>query len=214
MSNISTALIDKLVGTVPGSHLDEVQDHRRIARENIENAYQALFVSPSQTHVSLTERHVIALFVSGLHQEPLLTTHYLERLEQIADNPGLLHQAVKAEYERGQTEGPYGQYPAGSLSAEDKEGPVHRVTPENQTILGKRLVSALEHAHLLTFHPRDASSNDLALLIDAGWTVNGIVTISQLVSYLAFQVRVVTGLTQLATRLSNSPQKQATSQSN
>jgi uncharacterized protein YciW len=31
-------------------------------------------------------------------------------------------------------------------------------------------------------------------LLDAGWTTSGIVTLSQLVAFLAFQIRVVTGL--------------------
>jgi len=35
-------------------------------------------------------------------------------------------------------------------------------------------------------------------LVAAGWSADGIVTLSQLVSFLAFQVRVVAGLTVLA----------------
>ena len=35
-------------------------------------------------------------------------------------------------------------------------------------------------------------------MVDAGWSADGIVTLSQLVSFLAFQQRVVTGLRALA----------------
>ncbi len=48
------------------------------------------------------------------------------------------------------------------------------------------------------FRPREASGADLGRLLDAGWSADGIVTLSQLVSFLAFQQRVVTGLRVLA----------------
>jgi CMD domain protein len=61
-----------------------------------------------------------------------------------------------------------------------------------------RLAAALEHAHLLIFHPRDASPAALQKLLDAGWSTTDIVTLSQLVSFLSFQIRVVAGLRALA----------------
>jgi len=35
-------------------------------------------------------------------------------------------------------------------------------------------------------------------LLDAGWSTTGIVTLSQIVAFLAFQIRVATGLRVLA----------------
>jgi CMD domain protein len=67
-------------------------------------------------------------------------------------------------------------------------------------VLGERLSVALAHAHLLVFHPRDASPAALQSLLDAGWSSTEIVTLSQLVAFLAFQIRVVTGLRALAQR--------------
>jgi uncharacterized protein YciW len=52
---------------------------------------------------------------------------------------------------------------------------------------------------MLVFHPRDAAPDHLQSLLDAGWTTTGIVTLSQLVAFLAFQIRVVTGLKVLST---------------
>ena len=205
MSNSSKDLVDELIGTVPGSRFDQVRNYRSVARENIENAYQALFVSADETHVSLTERHVIALFVAGLHNEPLLTAHYSGRLDKYVDNPEHLRNAATQEYKRGKAEGPFGRHAPGSLSVKDHDGSGHLVTVENRNVLGPRLATALEHAHLLTFHPRDASPKALERLLDVGWTVTAIVTISQLVSYLTFQVRVVSGLGHLATKLSQQP---------
>jgi len=64
--------------------------------------------------------------------------------------------------------------------------------------LGRRLTAAFEHTHMLVFHPRDAAAPSLQSLLDAGWSTTDVVTISQLVSFLAYQIRVVAGLTVLA----------------
>ncbi|MDM0025369.1 CMD domain-containing protein [Variovorax saccharolyticus] len=63
---------------------------------------------------------------------------------------------------------------------------------------GARLAAALVHAHLLVLHPRDARAADLQALLDAGWSTTDIVTLSQLVAFLSFQIRVVVGLRSLA----------------
>ena len=67
--------------------------------------------------------------------------------------------------------------------------------------LGARLASAFEHTHMLVFHPRDASAPSLQSLLDAGWSTTDVVTVSQLVSFLAYQIRVVSGLSTLASTL-------------
>jgi len=84
------------------------------------------------------------------------------------------------------------------LSVENKAGLIYRVSAERKPQLGNRLVAALEHAHLLVFRPRDAASADMKALLAAGWSTTGIVTFSQLVAFLSFQVRVVSGLRTLA----------------
>ena len=53
---------------------------------------------------------------------------------------------------------------------------------------------------MLVFHPRDAAPANLQTLLDAGWSTTDIVTLSQLVAFLAFQIRVVAGLRVLAGR--------------
>lgn len=44
------------------------------------------------------------------------------------------------------------------------------------------------------FRPRESSPEALEALADAGWSADGIVTLSQLVAFLAFQLRVAAGL--------------------
>ena len=54
--------------------------------------------------------------------------------------------------------------------------------------------------HLLVFHPRDAAPAALQAMLDAGWSTTAIVTLSQIVAFLSFQIRVVAGLRTLAAR--------------
>jgi uncharacterized protein YciW len=48
--------------------------------------------------------------------------------------------------------------------------------------------------HMLVYHPRDAAPASLQALLDAGWSVTDIVTLSQIAAFLSFQSRVVAGL--------------------
>jgi uncharacterized protein YciW len=53
---------------------------------------------------------------------------------------------------------------------------------------------------MLVLHPRDAAPPSLQALLDAGWSTSDIVTLSQLVSFLSFQIRVVAGLKVMTAR--------------
>src|SRR5262249_2848367 len=103
--------------------------------------------------------------------------------------------------ERGKAKGPYGAFPEGPLSVEDTTGLIYHVAADRKPILGAKLVAVLEHAHLLVFRPRDAAPAAMQALLDAGWSANGMVTLSQLVAFLSFQVRSVVGLRTLGASL-------------
>lgn len=188
-------LIDQALAITPGSHLDQVRRHRAIARDNIQKAYEALFEPADAREVSSLERFAIAAFVTGLHGRPALGDHYAA---QLAGTDTSIAAAIKSEVGLGATAGPYGDYPEGPLSRENKPGPHFVVSEANRAVLGQKLSAALEHAHLLVYRPRDASKAALDALLAAGWNTAGIVTISQLVAYLSFQVRIVEGLSALA----------------
>jgi CMD domain protein len=190
-------LIDQLLSITAGSRLDQIRRHREIARDNVQKAYDALFAPRDTSAVSLLERFAIAGFVAGLHGQLGLTDHYTHRLTLLEGGPALAV-IVGSETERGAVQGPYGDYPAGPLTPENKPGLHYAVAPDSRQFLGAKLSAAFEHAHLLVFRPRDASRQALQTLLDAGWSNDGIVTLSQLVAYLAFQVRLVEGLTALA----------------
>ena len=191
-------VIDLLAGISKGSAIDRIRSERPDTRDNAQKSYLALFEPAEPFDVTQSERLALASFVSGLHKAREVAEFYSSGF---ADLPGgaSIAGAIRAEAEKGVTYGPYGRFPAGPLSAEDRLGPEFSVSEFNAVTLGKKLSAALEHAHLLVFRPREATPQALQKLLDAGWSTTGVVTLSQIVSFLAFQIRVVSGLNALAT---------------
>jgi CMD domain protein len=184
-----TDVIDLLAGVERDSAIDALRAQRAEARLNAQKSYEALFEPKSAGGATLAERNAVAAFVSGLHRDAEALAFYQRGL---ADQSVAV--AIDEEIARGAASGPYGRYPEGPLSVEDKPGPAFRVSESNRKKLGARLAAALEHAHLLVFHPRDASPAALEALREAGWSTTDIVTLSQLVAFLTFQIRAVAGL--------------------
>jgi CMD domain protein len=191
----TTDIIDTLAGIEPGSALDAIRARRLQARDNAQKSYLALFEPIDAGDFSLAERAAVAAFVTGLHGESPVASFYRAKLTTGA---AALVEAVDAEIAQAKTSGPYGAFPPGPLSAEDKTGLIYSVGADRKPALGARLAAALEHTHLLVFRPRDAASADMKALRSAGWSDTGIVTLSQLVAFLSFQVRVVSGLRTLS----------------
>ena len=190
-----TDTIDTLAGLSPDSALAKIRDRKPITREQAQTSYRALFEPAETADVSLQERFAVATFVAALHAQPEPIAFYAALLGR-TDPPEALTAALTAEIAAALATGPYGAYPAGPLSAEDVPGPIYAVT--DPRALGPRLSAALAHAHMLVFHPRDANGAALQALLDAGWSNTGIVTLSQLVAFLAFQIRAAAGLRVLA----------------
>ncbi len=196
MTSPTPDVIDHLVGIAPGSALDGIRAARQQARDNAQASYLALFETAETDDASLAERFAVACFVTGLHGQDTELAFYAAGLERLA--PGLAA-VIAAEVTLGKAQGPAGHYPAGPLTAEDTDGAVYTAGAKDK--LGTRLAAALEHAHMLVIRPRDASAAALKALLDAGWSATGIVTLSQLVAFLAFQLRVIHGLRVLSRNL-------------
>ena len=192
-------VIDRLAGIAPGSSLDAVRAQRPQARLHAQASYDSLFTPLSDADASKLERHAIARFVAGLHGRPEMEAFYGSGLAA-AGASAALQAAIGAAVAAAKVEGPYGHYPKGPLSAEDKAGPVHRIAQPTRDALRPRLAAAFEHTHMLVFHPRDSAPPYLQALLDAGWSTTGIVVISQLVAFLSYQIRVVAGLRVLNAR--------------
>jgi CMD domain protein len=193
-------IIDTLAGIAPGSHLDSVRRTRRaVAREQAQKSYDSLFAPGDYGGFGPFERFAVAVFVAGLHRQTSIKDFYAAKLRSAAATDATCG-AIEAEIAAAATKGPYGAYPKGPLSKEDAEGPVHRVADKSRETLGPRLSTAFEHVHMLIFHPRDAAPPSLQAMLDGGWTTDAVVTLSQLVAFLSFQIRVVAGLKVLAAK--------------
>ena len=196
MPGADADVIDTLVGIAPGSPLEAIRARRPEARAQAQATYRALFAPDVPSHVTVEERFALGSFVAGVHGDAAIAAFYAARLPASTTLRG----AVDAAVAEAKAHGPYGIYPAGPLSREDTAGPVYRVGAATRRALGERLAAAFEHVHLLVFHPRDAAPTALQALLDAGWSTTDIVTLSQIVAFLSFQIRVVTGLRILAGR--------------
>ena len=192
-------VIDALVGIESGSALDAIRARRPEARAHAQASYRALFAPGAPGGVSLPERFAVGAFVASLHGEPTTQAYYQARLAECGAPPAL-RGAVDAAIAEAKGRGPYGSFPAGPLSRENQPGPAYRAGTETRRALGPRLAAALEHMHLLVFHPRDAQPPALKALVDAGWSTTDIVTLSQIAAFMSFQIRVVAGLRVLAGR--------------
>ena len=194
----ATDVIDALAGIAPGSALDVARNRRPQARDHAQASYDALFHPADPGNVTVTERFAVAAFVAGLLGDVEAQRFYGSGVAGSSAPPALSGAAIVAAAAGAPWQGPYGSYPAGPLSREDVPGPTYRVPDAQRATLGTRLTVAFEHAHMLVLHPRDAAPEHLQRLLDAGWDTPGIVTLSQLVAFLSYQVRVAAGLRTLA----------------
>ncbi len=189
---MTATIIEKISGIPADSDIALAYARRSDAREHAELSYQLLLHPETPGPVSLTERRAIAFFVAALWNQPTTRAHYLGLLTEVA--PDLA--AIMDPLTRPAT-GPWGSFPAGPLSAEDAPGTAWTPPPALSAAAGPRLAAGLAHAHMLATHPRDAKAAALAVLGEAGWDEDAIVTLSQLVAFVSFQIRVIAGFTAL-----------------
>ena len=155
----------------------QLRERRPEAKDNAQASFAA-FLEPAESGTfSYAERYAIATFVAGIYQVPRAQSFYSDLLEEESEE---LAAEVARAVERGITTGPY---IGGGFTVFDGE---------------PRLAAALDFAHLLAFHPKDASPAAIGHLQAAGWSNDDIVTLGQLVSFLSFQLRVAHGLAVLA----------------
>ncbi|WP_223694100.1 CMD domain protein [Leifsonia poae] len=195
-------IIDQLTGTTPDSAVAALREQRPETRRNAQSSYDALFEPAFPGEVTAVERFAIAAFVAALHRDAVLVAHYdggLRRSLAEVGESAALAETVAAEAQRTAATGPFGRYAPAALAGESTDGLRATVAPEVRVVVGDRLAAALDHTHLLVFRPREADSRALETLLAAGWSATDIVTLSQLVSFLAFQTRVVAGLRVLST---------------
>lgn len=190
---MTTDVIDQLVGARDGDALFAIRIQRPDAKRNAQASYDALFASDELEHASQLERLAVAYWTVALSQSPT-ASYYRELLAAASPETA---SALEAALPDAVTTGPYGDYPEGPLTSENVLGLHWEPSAALAALVGGRLAAALAHTHLLVYRPRDSSADALQTLLDAGWSTTGIVTLSQLVAFLSFQLRVVAGLTVL-----------------
>ncbi|MBO9624872.1 MAG: CMD domain protein [Microbacterium sp.] len=187
---MTTDTVDIIAGVTP--ELDALRRRRPVTREQLQASFDALFHPVSVAHVSQVERELVAAFATRLAGDADATgTFYADRALAADSSRAAI---VIAEAAEAAVSGPFGVYTEAGLQAENTDGERYLPSAAAADALGERLAAALAHTHLLVFRPREASASDIERLLDAGWSADGVVTLSQLVSFLAFQQRVVAGL--------------------
>lgn len=182
-------VVDTIAGTSPA--VVALRARRPQTRAQLQATFDALFSPVSTAHVTQLERELVAAFATRLTGVDRTSSFYAERAlaADAAVARIVIDQAVHAT-----TTGPFGSYIEVGLQGENTDGERYAPGPDVVHALGGRLAAALAHTHLLVYRPREAGTDDLDRLLQAGWDENGIVTLSQLVAFLAFQQRVVSGL--------------------
>ena len=186
---MTTDIVDRIAGTTP--ELAALRRRRPQTVEQLQASFDALFTPASTAHVSQPERELVAAFTTRLGGADRTSAFYATRALAADEDAARI---VIDEAVRTAASGPFGSYIESGLQGENTDGVRFTPNPVAADALGERLGAALAHAHLLVFRPREAGADDLQRLLDAGWDENGIVTLSQLISFLAFQQRVVQGL--------------------
>ena len=210
MSQPNADIIDLLAGIEPGSALATVRGRRAQARENAQRSFEALLEPEEPGTFPLSERYAVAAFVARLHGFDAATQFYADLLGDEA--PELVDAvdaaAVDTAATSGAVSGPYGTYREPGLAAESTPGPLWTA---DSAAFGQHLAAAVTHAHLLVLHPRDARVDAVRALVQAGWSADDIVSLSQLVAFLTFQLRAAWGLRVLAAAATTAPPATATS---
>lgn len=198
-----TDIINTLAGVAAQDPLDALRDHRAQAKDNAQLSFEALLEPEETGEFSHRDRYAVAAFTAGLLGAPAAEEFYRDLLrdeDEVASwsIAELLDEALHELDSRSSVRGPYGTFESAALAAENVPGPWLKVEKKSIEVLGPLLAAGLEFVHLLVLHPRDSRPEHLALLLDAGWDEDSIVTLAQLVSFLNFQIRISTGLTALA----------------
>lgn len=192
MTTVVSDVIDEISGASPA-----VAARRRpVTREQSQASFDALFSPLDDSHLAAQDRWLLAAFATRLTAADATAGFYAARAREVAPAPA---ERVLAEAEAQAAAGPYGVYAEPGLQRENIVGPRYAPTADLRAALGEKLAAGLDHVHLLTYRLRETDGSSHEALLAAGWSVDGIVTLSQLIAFLAFQQRVAAGLRVLST---------------
>jgi CMD domain protein len=163
-----TDVIDDVAGIAEGSRLFELRRQKPDLVRYSEGSHAVLLAPAAPGGLSLAERAAVALRMAVLHQADGLAAHYRARLHAVGGA------ALVAAAERGPD------------------------TPTLDLPPSARVAAILYHAARLMAHPESATPAHLEALLAVGLAPRDIVTLSQLIAFVSYQVRVLAGLRVLA----------------
>ena len=181
-------IAERLAAVPQGSPVSRALRNRPELLEGLETGYRGLIrLEGTQRR----EQLAVAAFAAALHGDEVVVQHFHDLL--VAEDAGLAR-TIAEEADNAALPGPYGVWPPGPLSAEDLDGPAWRADPPLRQFLGARLAAALEHTHLITLHPRDATAEAARTLGRAGWQAEEIRGLNGLIAWIGALSPVVSGL--------------------
>ncbi|WP_191089866.1 CMD domain protein [Nesterenkonia ebinurensis] len=186
-------VIDMLIGMTGNVGEGGPRSSRPQAKHNAQRSFEVLLEADPEDTFPTAHRYAVALYTAALQGcSSTASDFYAELLaeETEDDTTEKILELARAS----QTPGPYGTFKEPDLIQDSDPGPTVHYCISGVQGIPPKLAAALEFSHLLSLHPRDASPQALLRLEEAGWNADEIVTLSQLVSFLSFQIRVVEGL--------------------
>ncbi|WP_425839580.1 CMD domain protein [Microbacterium sp. PA5] len=186
-----TTTVPDVVDEISGASPAVAARRRPVTREQSQASFEALFSPLDERHLATRDRWLLAAFATRLTADDRTAGFYADRARIAAPT---LAERVLAEAGAQSVAGPYGVYAEPGLRGEDIVGPRYAPSADLRAAVGEKLAAGLAHVHLLTYRLRETDGASHDALLDAGWNVDGIVTLSQLIAFLAFQQRVAAGL--------------------
>jgi CMD domain protein len=160
-------LVDQLANLTQASPTHLTRHRRDKVAAATQASYEGLF-DAQLPGLSLAERLLVALYACRLSNAPTMALHYQTRLQELASKEAI-DVSAKALAEAGAN---------GDLSS----------------VTDPRLQAILRFTRTLILSPIDGDKAALQALPAAGISTPAVVTLSQLIAFLSYQIRLVAGL--------------------
>jgi uncharacterized protein YciW len=163
-------LIDKLSALVPGGATYALRHRRDKVALATQGSYEGLF-DPDLPGLTLEERLLVALFASRLSKAEGMATHYRSRLETLSSRDERVSSAL-ALVEAGES-------------------------ADLSSLSNTRLCTILKFTRTLILKPVKGDKAALLAVSSAGVSTPALVTLAQLIAFLSYQIRLVSGVAAL-----------------
>ena len=169
--NNHTDLIDALVGLEVGSNTYAARHFRDEVLTGTQESYEALF--DRDLTLPIETRYLVALYASLLSNAKELSEHYLAQIQSEISSKGISE---------------------GINEAIDEKTLQAVLNNDLSQISDPALKAILLFTRTLTLNPIEGDQNALLSLQNAGISTPDSITIAQLIAFLSYQIRLVTGL--------------------